>query len=337
MIGPHMFLSGPFLNGSKSDAQTMAVSTPAEARAAVDAVKKRGVDFVKILSNVPRDSYLAIADEAAKDKLRFVGHVPYAVSASQASAAGQRSIEHLSGVLFACSSKEAELRQQRLDALAKRDWTSFAAAGRQAMDTYDRSKAAALFLEFANNGTWQVPTLVWTRAQANLDDPSLTADSRLKYVPSSVREEWDPAKVLKQTSAQDLADGKKEFARDLELVNAIRRAGVQFLAGSDGPDPYVIPGFSLHDELELLVKGGFTPAQALQAATFNPALFLAKLDRYGVVEKGRVADLVVLDADPTEDIRSTRKIAAVVVGGKYYPREELDKMLAEVERIASTE
>jgi imidazolonepropionase-like amidohydrolase len=205
----------------------------------------------------------------------------------------------------------------------------------QAMATYDRTKASALFIQFMDNTTWQVPTLVWTQANATLDDPNLKSDPRLKYVPASVREEWDPGKLLKQTSPEEMAGLKKEFARYLELVDAMRRAGVPFMAGSDGPDPYVFPGFSLHDELELLVKSGFNTTQALQAATFNPALFLGKLDKYGVVEKGHVADLVLLDADPLEDVRNTRKIAAVVLNGQYYPKEDLDKMLTQVEEAAA--
>ena len=106
------------------------------------------------------------------------------------------------------------------------------------------------------------------------------------------------------------------------------------MAGSNGPDPYVVPGFSLHSELEWLVKSGLSPAQALQSATFNPALFLAKLDKFGVVEPGRAADLVLLEANPLEDIRNTREIAAVVVGGRYYSRQELDKMLARIAEVA---
>jgi imidazolonepropionase-like amidohydrolase len=111
-------------------------------------------------------------------------------------------------------------------------------------------------------------------------------------------------------------------------------AGVKFMAGTDGPDPYVFPGFSLHDELEWLVKSGFTPLQALQAATINPALFLAKLDKYGVAETGHTADLVLLDANPLQDIRNTRKIFGVVVGGRYYSREDVNKMLEQVEKLA---
>ncbi len=109
------------------------------------------------------------------------------------------------------------------------------------------------------------------------------------------------------------------------------------MAGSDSPDPYVIPGFSLHEELELLVQAGFSNAEALQAATFSPALFLAKLDHYGVIEKGREADMVLLDGNPLEDIRNTQKIAAVIVRGKYYPRAALDKILSGIEEAAAKE
>ena len=108
--------------------------------------------------------------------------------------------------------------------------------------------------------------------------------------------------------------GGDEKLLDIQLVHDMHRHGVQFLEGSDGPDPFVFPGFSLHNELELLVRSGLTPLQALQTATFNPALFMQKLDRYGIIEHGHVADLVLLDANPLIDISNTRKISAVVLG-----------------------
>ena len=334
LLGPHLILAGPFLAGGKSDPQTIAVNTPEEARQAVDAVKKRGLDFVKILS-VPRDSYFAVADEAAKQKIPFVGHVPYSVSVREAATAGQKSIEHLTGVLLACSSQEDKLRAQGLAALAKRDYAAYEKLGSQIIGTYDQTKASALFLQLAQSNTWQVPTLVWTQANSRIDDPDLQSDPRLKYVPASVRGQWDPAKLREKTSPEELTGLKTEAARDLELVKAMHGAGVKFMAGSDGPDPYVFPGFSLHDELEWLVKGGFTPLQALQSATFNPALFLGKMDKYGVVEPERVADLVLLDANPLEDIRNTRRIFGVVASGKYYSRQDLDALLQQVAKLAA--
>jgi imidazolonepropionase-like amidohydrolase len=131
--------------------------------------------------------------------------------------------------------------------------------------------------------------------------------------------------------------GGDEKLLDIQLVHDMHRHGVQFLAGSDGPDPFVFPGFSLHNELELLVRSGLTPLQALQTATFNPALFMQKLDRYGIIEHGHVADLVLLDANPLIDISNTRKISAVVLGGRYFPRVELDMMLRDAEDRAAKE
>jgi imidazolonepropionase-like amidohydrolase len=123
----------------------------------------------------------------------------------------------------------------------------------------------------------------------------------------------------------------------MKMVGVMRRAGVFLMTGTGSPDPYVFPGFSLHDELELLVKAGWTNTQALQAATFNPALFLTKLDRYGVVEEGHAADLLLLDDDPLKDISNTRKISAVILGGRYFGRDELDRMLERAEEMAQAE
>src|SRR4030095_13020349 len=115
----------------------------------------------------------------------------------------------------------------------------------------------------------------------------------------------------------------------------MRRAGVEFLAGTDAPVPYGIPGFALHDELALLVQAGFTPMEALQAATFNPARFLGKEKELGTIEKGKIADLVLLDANPLQDISNTQKIDAVVVGGRLVPKSELAEMLAKIEALAN--
>jgi imidazolonepropionase-like amidohydrolase len=335
LLGPHLIFGGPSLAGGKSDSQTLAVNTPAEGRQAVVTLNNRGMDFIKILSNITRPTYMAIAEEARKLKIRFVGHVPDTVSVEEASAAGQRSIELLTGVLLACSSQEAELRQQRLDALAKKDFATYSETDVRAVSTYDPAKAHHLFVELTDNNTWQVPTLVWDRADAHIGDPD--PPDEFKYVPASVRKQWDPNKLLSATRPEEMADKKKLALRYIELAGEMHRARVPFMAGSGGPDPFVIPGVSLHEELELLVQAGFSNAEVLQTATFSPALFLAKLDHYGVIEKGREADMVLLDGNPLENIRNTRKIAAVIVRGKYYPRADLDKILMGVEEAAAKE
>jgi len=335
--GPHMMIAGPFLNGGKSDAQTIGVNTPDEARQAVDSIKARGMDFVKILSGVRPGVYWPLTEEAKRQHIHFVGHVPTGVSAAEAAVMGQKSIEHLSGMLLATSSKEAELQERILEAAEKQDWPAYSHVMGEALDTYSQPKAWELFSEFVDHCTWQVPTLVWDVAQANVDNPAISDDPRMRYVPKSVAKDWDPAKLTQEAGADQLAQSKKETARYMQLVDLMRRAGVMMMAGTDSPDPYVFPGFSLHDELELLVKSGLNTTQALQAATFYPALFMTKLDRYGVVETGHVADLVVLDDDPIKDISNTRKISALILGGRYFGRNELDKMLEQVEETAKTE
>ena len=331
-----MMIAGPFLNSGKSDTQTLGVNTPDEARQAVDSLKARGMDFIKILSVTP-GVYWPLAEEAKRQHIHFVGHVPAGVSAAEASMMGQKSIEHLSGVVLATSSRESDLRQQIVDAAAKKDSAAYMHAMREALDTYSHQKAWDLFSGFVDHCTWQVPTLVWDVADANVDNPAISTDPRMKYVPRSVARDWDPAKLAQASGAEQLALARKLAAHYMDLVNLMRRAGVLIMAGSDSPDPYVFPGFSLHDELELLVKSGLSATQALQAATFYPALFMTKLNRFGVVEAGHAADLVVLDDDPMKDIANTRKISAVVLGGRYFGRADLDKMLHDTEEIARTE
>src|SRR5208337_4872153 len=134
-----------------------------------------------------------------------------AVSVAEASAAGQHSIEHLTGVSLACSSKEETIRRQMLEARDKRDYAAFIPLGQQVLDTYDSDKARRLFALLKKNATWQVPTLVWTEANSAIDDPEkLLADSRLKYVPEKVRAGWDPKKTLEKTSAEELKLAKAE-------------------------------------------------------------------------------------------------------------------------------
>jgi imidazolonepropionase-like amidohydrolase len=244
------------------------------------------------------------------------------------------------GILVACSSKEAELTKDLTTArqdLTRLDRPLLRRLNQQVMDTYDAAKAAALFARFKKNGTWQVPTLTVLRAIANLDDKDFTNDKRLKFMPPGIRAFWSPKNDfrLKSMTPEDYAFGRKQFKRNMELVGAMHRAGVGLLAGTDVMNPYCFPGLSLHDELELLVEAGLSPMAALQTATRGPAEYLRQLKDFGTVEQGKIADLVLLEADPLQDIKNTRKIASVIIGGKLLTREVLDKALADVEAEAN--
>jgi imidazolonepropionase-like amidohydrolase len=317
----------PFVPGS------LVAANATEGREAVRKLKQMGADFVKVYTKLPREAYLAIADDAKKQGLPFAGHLPESVSPTEASDLGQKSIEHLTGIELACSDKEDELRREAVATLAKADnqvaMLLLRRIGARAADSFSDKKARALCARFVRNGTWQVPTLTALHSFVSLDDPKFTADPRARYMSPAFRSYWSLIKLSPETAAMM----KRAYKRETSLVRVMHQAGVPFLAGSDTPGvPYVFPGFGLHDELALLVaEGGFTPLEALQAATRDPARFLGREKDLGTVEPGKLADLVLLDADPLADIHNTTKIAAVVANGRLLPRRELDRMLADVE------
>ena len=343
LIGPRMIIASPLVDGPKPYWRgSISVSSEAEARQVVIKAKQDGADFVKVYQFLPRDLYFAIADEAKKQGMPFAGHVPISVSAQEASSAGQKSFEHLVGILPACSSRSADLLKGQQDDLAEgllskpRYWGTHVVESRQMMlDTYRPDQVAALCAVLKSNGTWQVPTLTLLRMFAYGDDPGFLKDTRLKYVPIRTRASWDPSAIDGKHTPEDFAYMKKEFQKDLEVVGAMQKAGVGILAGTDTANPFCFPGFSLHDELGLLVQAGLSPMEALQAATLNPARFQGKEKDLGTIDKGKIADLILLDADPLDDIGNTKKIAAVVSAGRLYSRAALDQMLAKVEAVAN--
>jgi len=328
LLGPRMVVASPIIDGPEPIwPNSIAVRNEDEGRKAVRRVKQWGADFVKVYALLPRDAYFGIADEAKQQGITFVGHVPNSVSPAEASDAGQKSIEHLTGMLITCSDKETELR----DKLVKAD--SPEARGRvqtTALETYDEKKAADLIAHFVKNQTWQCPTLTVLRSNAYLLDESFRRDGRLRYIPRLLQQRWNF-----RVANHDSAITKKVLQKQFELVGAMQRAGVPILAGTDTGNPFCFPGFSLHDELALLVIAGLTPVEALRAATLNPAKFFGLDQSLGTIEQGKIADLVLLDANPLLDIRNTQRINAVVSNGRLFDRKALDKLLGEAEAAAN--
>jgi imidazolonepropionase-like amidohydrolase len=328
LIGPRLVISGPMLDGPQSRfPSSIAIKTPEDGRRAVDDLKKRGVDFIKLQSLIPREAVFAIADEARTQGISFVGHVPDSVRASEASNAGQKSFEHLIGIFEGSSPLEDQ-------------FIMGSKTEGQFLSTYDPQRAAALFDLLAKNHTWQCPTLVWERGGNLIDQTDFVHDIRGRYAPAYWKDvTWKrfTEEIVHDFNTDDLATRKRFVEKELEVVNAMHHAGIPFLAGTDTPPGvYVFPGFSLHEELQRFVASGFTPLEALQTATLNPAKFLGMDDRLGTIEKGKLADMVLLDANPLDDIRNTQKIAAVTVNGRYLSRADLDKMLAGAEGAAKT-
>ncbi|MGD1095726.1 MAG: amidohydrolase family protein, partial [Bryobacteraceae bacterium] len=238
-----------------------------------------------------RDAYFALAEQARHWGLRLVGQVPPGVTAREAIEARQRNFEHLFGISKAVATDQ------------------------EAVDFFERCALREVTLS---------PNLVFWRRAAHLDDSKLRNDTRLRYVPEAIRRSW-PEMI------SESADASPEQVETMyHLVSLMTRTNVDVLAGTDTGEPYTIPGATLHDELEELVAAGMEPHQALRAATLAPARFLGWDEAMGTIEKGKVADLVLLNANPLQDIRNTRRIEAVVSRGKYYSRKNLDAILAAV-------
>jgi len=324
LIGPRMIIAGPMLDGPVPQFPSSApVKDAAAGRKIVDDLQKNGADFIKIQSLIPRDGYFAAADEAKKVGIVFAGHVPDKVRATEASNAGQKSVEHLTGVFEGCSTVEDELMA------APRG------PGRgRFLSTYDPERAKALIALFAKNQTWQVPTLYWERGEWLIEQTNTGPDPLAKYAPAAWRDRIWPMftrDIMKGWSTDPVADREKFFQAELKMVGEMNKAGVPILVGTDtAAGVRVYPGFSLHEELELLVQAGLTPMQALQASTANAAKYLGLADT-GTIEKGKRADLVLLDSNPLQDIKNTRKIQSVVLAGRYFSRADLDHLLHEVE------
>jgi len=331
IIGPRMIVSGPMLDGYLPDGKSLrfpssvAVPTPASAIAAVDALKAQGVDFIKVQSLISHDAYLAAAAEAHKQGLPIVGHVPDKVRIAEVIAAGQKSIEHLMGIFEGCSSEEDRFirGEGNLKLL---------------LTTYNQSRCDALLHLLAQNQTWQVPTLAWQRAGTFLDQFDWKHQPLDKYVPAYWRDvTWRRFAdgIMSDLQRDPLPLRQEYFARNLQMVGALHHAGVPFLAGTDtAPGVYVMPGFSLHNELANFVEAGLTPMEALQTATSNPAKFLSLESSLGSIERGQIADLVLLSANPLDNIHNTQKISAVITNGRLLDRNALDRVLAQVEASA---
>jgi imidazolonepropionase-like amidohydrolase len=330
IVGPRMVISGPMLdaylpNGKLRFPSSIAVSTPAMAVAAVDSLKAQGVDFIKVQSVISHDAYLAAAAEAHKQGLPIVGHVPDKVRIHEVVEAGQKSIEHLMGIFEGCSTEE--------DKFIKGEGNL-----KLLLTTQDQRRCDSLVKLLAQNQTWQVPTLAWQRGGTFLDQRDLKRDPLDKYVPAYWRDvTWRrfTDEMMPDLLRDPLALRQDYFAHNLQIVGAMHRAGVPFMAGTDtAPGVYIVPGFSLHDELANFVEAGFTPMEALQTATSNPAKFLGMEASFGSVEPGKIADLVLLTADPLDDVGNTRKISVVVANGHIFDRAALDQILTHVEAAA---
>ncbi len=304
IFSPIIYTSGPSLNGTSAP-------TPDAAVKLVNEQKQAGYDFLKIHPGLSLATFNAMAAAAAQARIRFAGHVPAAVGLRRALEAGQRTIDHLDGYMEALAGPDAPASQ----------WFGVNLVGR-----VDMARIPELVKATRMTNVWLVPTQSLLENTVNDETAdALSKRPEMKYATPEQLKAWsaNKAKFLELP-----AEERRKFIEIRRaLIKALFEGGVPLALGSDAPQIWNVPGFSVHRELEMMVASGLTPYQALQTGTVNVARFFGTADETGQVAAGRRADLVLLDANPLTDIRNTAKIAGVMLGGSWMAREEIAKRL----------
>jgi imidazolonepropionase-like amidohydrolase len=314
--------------------------TPEEGRQAVLQVKQMGADFVKVyFARVEPAVLRAVIDEAHKQKLTVTGHAPQNIATDELVKMGMDGLEH-AVYLFAAKPTQFEAMARELEDRRKTPLRArFTENLSRKMWMHDEKAAAEVYGAMARRGTWLTPTLaVHTRSYTELGEKDFSSDPRKRFLSPEIWASWDPKTGLRRPLPQDDLPLRNELAKRIsDNVRAAHKAGVPMLAGTDSgvSNNFMFPGWSLHDELEYLVKAGFTPLEALQTATLNPAKYRGRSDTEGTVEKGKIADLLLLRSNPLQSIGRTRDIDAVIARGRYYSRDNLNHLLDSVAKRAA--
>jgi imidazolonepropionase-like amidohydrolase len=313
IVSPRIYAAGPSLNGNS-------VASPAAARRMVAEQKAAGYDTLKIHPGLDRARYDAVAEAARVHKISFGGHVPEAVGLVRAMEAGQATIDHLDGYM------ELLLR----DGAPKAEAGLF---GYNLVDQVDEAKLRQAARRTREAGVWNVPTDSLIH-HVLLPEPSTAEMERrgeMRYVPRAMLAQWKQARAgLQGQPDYDPARARRFVQLRGKLIKALQEEGAGLLLGSDAPQWFNVPGFSLHRELDYLVAAGLTPFEALATGTRNVSRFLETPDEFGTVRAGSRADLILLEANPLADVRNVRRSAGVFLGGRWLPQSRIEAGLAAI-------
>lgn len=345
LVGPRILSSGPLIDGVPTAFPPASVVAPRpdDGRRIVDALWRRGVDFIKTYEMLDPETFFALVNQAKRRGLAVVAHLPLTVRADAASDSGVRSLEHLRNLELACSRDADSLLAERatlIERNARRNGRELRneihdAQRPRAIASYDSNRCRELLRRFAANSTWQTPTLFMETRDAFRPDLRDDVRNTLRWVPAQHQAVWRSWSQRTSALPPDvLLQRRRRADWIMQLVRQMRDERVGLLAGTDIGTEWTVPGAALHEELRALVDAGLTPLEALRSATLNAAMFFGKANDIGSVAPGRFADLVLLDADPLADIRNVARIAGVVANGRYFDRQELDSLLAGAERLA---
>ncbi len=317
ILSPTIYTSGPSLNGNS-------VPDAATAARLVTEQKAAGYDFLKIHPGIPREAFDTLAATAHRQRIPFAGHVPLEVGLSRALNARYATIDHLDGYV------EALVQPGRLTAAQSEFF------GLNLGEQLDESKLPALVQATKDAGVWNVPTQVLMENLApSVSVASLEQRPEMRYVLPATRAAWakDKSSILTEIGAsRESAERVMQMRR--KLLKALHAGGAGLLLGSDAPQIYNVPGFSVHRELESLVAAGLTPYQALETGTRNVAVFFGTSSQTGTIEVGKRADLILLDGNPLNDIRNSGRQSGVMLRGRWLPKAEIETRLATIAKDA---
>lgn len=313
LFGPTLYVASPALSGQS-------VQSAGQARELVRQYKKEGFDLLKVHEGLSLEAYDAIAAEARAAGIPIGGHLPASVSLAHALAARQSSIEHLDGYVEALEADDSPLKG-----------ADPATRAQQLHNHLDERKIPALAAATREAGVWNSPTMkLWQAIYGPETVESLRRRPELRYVPAQMVEQWAKQKAgILQQVGPDPAPARRMLEVRDRVLKALAGAGARLLLGSDAPQLFSVPGFSIHREMEAMAAAGLTPYQILEAGTRNPAVYLGAPSEFGTVEVGRRADLILVDANPLADVRNAAKRSGVMLRGRWYPQSELDAMIAQ--------
>lgn len=334
LFGPEIFtaaliLDGPVDRNPQWAPHYRSVESVDQANEIVDGLAALDVDFIKVYSALEPDIYEAVAARAEGHGLNFAGHVPESVGVEEAVLRGQTTIEHQRGVFVDISREEDAIRAEFVAAVADRNPSGGYQLRQQMSDrlisTSDPEKAARLFNLMAERDVAAVPTLT-VLSDPRWSDPDAAVPEEIVARFSPIYQRIVAGGGPPEAYYADLDQARRHYAAYADITRQMYEAGVPILAGTDAANPYAVPGWSLHTELELLVEAGLPEEAALRAATSEAARFLDAEGRLGQVSTGSEADLVILNSNPLADISATTDISHVIMNGDAFTPTEIDAL-----------
>ncbi len=333
--GPRILTAGRKLdNDPPAWAGSIGVKTPADAREGVRQMKQAGADFIKIyFRQTPVQVVRAVVEEAHRNNLKVTGHKPSNLSIQEFLETGIDGMEHAQ-YLVATDRADYDRMNAEFDRRRGKDWAADALEQQaRLLAMQDDAEGTKVWKAMAGKQFWVTPTIHVSSQVMQDGTRNYDSDDRRRYIPPSIWASWDPKGFRKPIEGRALTLRKASQKRWDDVTVAANKAGVPMIVGTDcgSNNNYTMPGWSMVEEMEALVKVGLPPAEVLRMATVNPAKWRGELEREGTVDPGKVADLVLLRSNPLESITHTKEIEAVFQSGRYYPRSELDGMLQRAE------